>query len=316
MPHDSNFYRLYQLAYRDRSESLKALVLLVILLCGFSFASLLFLGVVRNFNWKLCLITSILWLVIFSLLPLFDLVVPKSHFYFGNLLFSFFSFLPLFLTQQVNLTLFYLIGILTVILYFAGWRLQAESQNLVGLNLARIISKGALAFTLALLIILGSLLYLSRELNLGQESLLHLTRGLPFKQPTTRTVDSLLQPLIEKQLNLLADSKTKGAASNLILEQTRQSLSQLIGIPLSGEETIGEVIVSYFKTHWSTFSLLIKTIFLLLLLSLVFSLVNIFNFFFSTLVIMVSWLLLKLLIATKYCHIKMVGIEKEELTLV
>jgi len=60
-------------------------------------------------------------------------------------------------------------------------------------------------------------------------------------------------------------------------------------------------------------TLQIKLIIYLLFFSFAWSLLILFNYVFSLLVIIVSWLLLNLFLVVKYLQIKRVGVEKEEI---
>ncbi len=316
MPQDSNFYRVYKLAYRDRSEFLKLLILAALIISGLSLASLFSLGVLKNFDLNLLIWAGILWLISFSLLPIFFLVVPKNQFYFFSLLFCFIPFIPIFLDKAWNTDIFFVIGAILLTNLFAGWRMKAEANILIKLNFFRIISKGIIFLSLALIIILGALIYFERN-NLDSaridiNGLINASFGsFGGSFQFGGTIDDILKTYISTQTNKLGIIGEP--AKKLLLEQTRSSLSQMIGITIYGKETIPNLIVNYFKNHWQGMSLQIKLIIYLLLLSIAWSLLAMFNYVFSLLVIIVSWLLLKLFLVVKYLQIKRVGVEKEEI---
>jgi len=334
MPQDSNFYRVYKLAYKDRSEFLKTLILVALIISGLSLASLFSLGVLKNFNpstslridFNLLIWAGILWLISFSLLPIFFLAAPKMQFYFFNLIFSFIPFIPIFLDKAWDTNIFFVIGAILLTTLFAGWRMKTEANSLIELNFSRIISKGIIFLSLAFFIILGSLIYFERNnLDLSKykdylfsrfaqnnvNSLISPSFGFLGNINFGGTIDDILKTYISTQTSKLGIIGEP--AKKLLLEQTRNSLSQMIGLPISGRETIANLIVNYFKSHWQAMSLPIKLIFYLLLLSLAWSLLALFNYVFSLLVIILSWLLLKLFLAVKYLQIKRVGVEKEEI---
>jgi hypothetical protein len=337
MPQDSNFYRVYKLAYRDRSEFLKSLILVALIISGLSLASLFSLGVLKNFNpstslridgeqsrtinLNLLIWAGILWFISFSLLPIFFLAVPKHQFYFFSLLFCFIPFIPIFLDKAWDTNIFLVIGVILLINLLAGWRMKTEANSLIKLNFPRIISKGMIFLSLAFIIILGTLIYFERDnLDLSRiniNNLVNLFGGaLNAPRPTLNvggTIDDILKVYIATQTNKLGIIGEP--AKELLLEQTRSSLSQMIGLPITGKETISNLIVSYFKNHWQGMPLQIKLIIYLLLLSIAWSLLAMFNYVFSVLVIILSWLLLKLFLAVKYLQIKRQGVEKEEIAL-
>jgi len=315
MPQNSNFYRVYKLAYRDRSEFLKSLILVAFIISGLSLASLFSLGVLKNFNLNLLIWAGILWLISFSLLPIFFLAAPKMQFYFFSLIFSFIPFIPIFLDKAWDTNIFFVIGAILLTNLFAGWRIKTEANSLIELNFSRIISKGIIFLSLTLIIILGTLIYFERNsLDLSRiniNSLISSSFGSFGNFQFGGTIDDILKTYIATQTSKLGIIGEP--AKKLLLEQTRNSLSQMIGIPISGKETISNLIVNYFKNHWQGMALPIKLISYLLLLSLAWSLLALFNYVFSVLVIILSWLLLKLFLVVKYLQIKRVGVEKEEI---
>jgi len=315
MPQDSNFYRVYKLAYRDKSEFLKSLILVALIISGLSLASLFSLGVLKNFNLNLLILAGVLWLISFSLLPFFFLTAPKNQFYFFSLLFCFIPFIPIFLDKAWDTNIFFVIGAILLTNLFAGWRMKAEANSLIKLNFSRIISKGIIFISLAFFIILGSLIYFERNnLDLSKYNLNGLIGsffGLFGNINFGGTIDDILKTYISTQTSKLGIIGEP--AKELLLEQTRSSLSQTIGITISGEETISNLIVNYFKNHWQGMSLQIKLIIYLLLLSTAWSLLALFNYVFSVMVIILSWSLLKLFLAIKYFQIKKTGVEKEEI---
>jgi hypothetical protein len=309
---ESNFYRVYKLAYQDRSESLRALILLAIIISLLSLASLMFVGVIRLFSLYYLISAGALWLVVFALLPIFFLVVPRNHFYLGILLFSVIPFVPIFLEQKNNNYLFAVMGSLFVLLILSGWRMKSESNNLIELNLPRIIGKGSLLLSLSILLIIGTLLYFDRP----KVDITKFNWNIPSINGVSVNgkIDDILKSLIEKQTSNLG--VVGNAASSLLLKQTKESLSQMTGLEISGQETIFSLIVNYFKSRWQSFSLVVKLIIYVTIASLVFSLVTLFNSIFSIILTLMSWLLLKFLVLIKYLKIKRVGVEKEEVGLV
>jgi len=313
MPQDSNFYRVYKLAYRDRSEFLKSLILVALIISGLSLASLFSLGVLKNFNpstllrighsaelsrshgeqsrtinpstslrighsaelsrshgeqsrtinFNLLIWAGVLWLISFSLLPIFFLVAPKNQFYFFSLLFCFIPFIPIFLDKAWDTNIFFVIGAILLTNLFAGWRMKAEANILIKLNFPRIISKGIIFLSLALIIILGASIYFERNsldsaridinglINASFSGSFQLGGALDAPRPTLNvggTIDDILNTYIATQTSELGIIGEP--AKKLLLEQTRSSLSQMIGITISGKETIPNLIVNYFKDHW------------------------------------------------------------------
>ncbi|MGC8651062.1 MAG: hypothetical protein ACP5RX_00290 [Minisyncoccia bacterium] len=317
MPQDSNFYRVYKLAYRDRSESLKSLILVAIIVSCLSLASLLTLGAIKNFSLTILIGASALWLVSFALLPIFFLVAPKSHFYFFTILFSVVPFLPIILDQTRNQNLIFVILAIIISFFWAGWKMKIEANSLIDLNLSRIISKGVLFLSLVFFIVIGSLVYFEKNnLDLGQyklDNLISPNGGIIRGINLGGTVDDVLLAYLKtesSQLGILNYS-----AQQLLLKQTREGLSQMLGLTITGKETITNLLFDYFKLHWSTMSFPLKIIVYFVFLTTAWSILVAFNYLFGSLIIILSWLLFKFLILVKYLQIKKVGIEKDEIAL-
>ena len=309
MAQDSNFYRVYKLAYRDRSESLKSLILIAIIVSLLSLASLFFVGIIRIFSWNY-LISAIVFLVIsFALLPIFFLVAPKSQLYLSIGLFSIIPFIPILLQHTANNYLFIVIAGLFIAFLLSSWRMKSEANSLIDLNFPRIISKGIIFLSIATLLIIGTLAYFNKT-DIDFSKFNFSTINVAGISSAT-TIDEIIKSYLEKQASTLG-SLSK-SASNLLLKQTKENLSQMFGIPISGSETISALIINYFKVHWLSFSLGIKILMAVLILSLIFSLIGLFNTVFSIIINIASWLIFKLLILIKYLKIKKIGVEKDEI---
>ena len=323
MNQESNFYRVYQLAYSDRTQSLKSLILVAILLSLFSIASLLFLGGLNTANYQLLIVSGILWFLGFSLLPLFYLVAPKSQIFLSPFIFGAAFFAPLLALQNYNLILLYIYLSVLVLLFISVFRLKGEADTLINLNLARLISKVSFLFTLIIFIIIGTLIYydytnisfINSSTHIETIANNYLSKFSPDNNiKLDDSIDNLLARYINQQIP--TSSLANKSMNQLLLIQTRTTLSQMLNVPLTGKETLWEVIKKYFTSHWENFSLLVKIGVGFLIVSSIFSLISlcssVFNFIFTIL----SYTLLKILVAIKYIKIKMVGVEKEELSLV
>ena len=309
MAQDSNFYRVYKLAYRDRSESLKSLILIAIIVSLLSLASLFFVGIIRIFSWNY-LITAIVFLVIsFALLPIFFLVAPKSQLYLSIGLFSIIPFIPILLQAAANNYLFIVIAGLFVAFLLSSWRMKSEANSLIDLNFPRIISKGIIFLSIATLLIIGTLAYFNKT-DIDFSKFNFSTINVAGISSAT-TIDGIIKSYLEKQTRNLGS--LSNSASNLLLKQTKDNLSQMFGIPISGNETISTLIINYFKAHWLSFSFGVKILMAALILSLIFSLISLFNTAFSIIINITSWFIFKLLILIKYLKIKKIGVEKEEI---
>lgn len=319
MPQESNFYRLYKLAYKDRTQALKSLILGSIIVCALSFSSLLTLGAINSLNLKVLLGAAITWLIAFALLPIFFLAATKTHFYLFEILFGAALFIPLFLSQGWNFTFLYLACGAMIGFLMAGWRMKGEAEQLIDLNFSRIISQGIIYLSLIIVFVFGLFIYFERDnLKVAQEQMKNLSplvAEITTKLNWNISVDELLSRYLQMQLETNQFSSLSAASKQLLLRQTRAMLSQSLGIPLSGKESVITVLIDYVKTYFTKLSPSLKIVFYLVLASTVWSFITFFNYFFFSLIVILSWLLLKFLVLIKFIEIKRIGVEKEEIVL-
>ncbi|MGB9763159.1 MAG: hypothetical protein ACPLW7_04010 [Minisyncoccia bacterium] len=322
MNQESNFYRVYRLAYSDRTQSLKSLILLAVLLSLFSIASLLFLVGLNTNDYKALIISGLFWILGFSLLTIFYLVAPKSQLFLGLLLFGAAFFVPLVPLKNYDQFLLYLYLGIVVLLMISYFRFKGEADSLINLNLSRIIGKISLLFTLILFITLVSLIFydrynisfLNNPIEIEKTISNYLTKTNPgFEINFSNNLDNLLSKYINQQSHSLNINKS---VNQILLNQTRQTLSQMLNIPLTGKETILEIIQKYFILNWNNFNINLKIVIGFLVFSVVLSLIGFINYFLNIIFTILGFSLLKFLLAIKFVKIKMVGIEKEELSLV
>lgn len=322
MVQDSNFYRIYQLAYSDRTHSLKALILFAIIFSLFSISSLLFLGGINTSNLKLVFVSFILWLLTFSVFNLFILVAPKVQLFFGSLVFSISLFTPLLLLGIFDFYLLYIYLAIVFLLMISILRFKGEADSLINLNLPRLISKVSFIFTLILFIIIGTLIYYNhRDINFLVNGFFSNIIDKYFNAlggtfNFNDTIDGIVTKYLNQQINIFGSNTNNKTLNQLLLSQTRETLSNMFNIPLTGKETIVEAIKKYFILHWANFTWNIKIIFIIILLSIIFSVLALVNYVINIIFVILTWLLLKLLVTIKYINIKMVGVEKEELSLI
>lgn len=318
MPQESNFYRIYKLAYKDRNDFIKLIILGLLIVSGLSLASLFSLGVLKYFSLNFLIESIVLWLITLSLLSLFFLLSSNKYIYLFSLVFGLAPFLPIFLNRNWDNNILFVSGAIIILSVFASWRIKGEANNLIELNFGRIISKGSIFLSLIVFVTLISLVYFEwSSLNNFGDNLLSIWNKIEIPGLSKisfnnkNTIDDILNVYLGLQaqkLNLRDES-----VKRILLEQTKNNLSQIIGIPISGKETVINLVINYFKDNWQKMSLQMKLIFYLLGLSILWSIFSIFNYIFSNLIIVFSWLLLKLLLMIKFLQIKRVGVEKEEI---
>lgn len=295
---------------------MKFLILAVLAGSCLSLASLFFLGLLKNHSLNLLIWSGVLWLSAFALLPILFLVASQKQFYFFNLLLCFIPFLPIFSSGNWEKNLFFASGAILAANLIAGWRMQAEANNSIKLNVLRIIAKGMLFLTLSSVIALGSLAYFgARSLNTPELNLMSSADfainsfGKSFQ--LGGSIDDVLGIYIAGQINKLGFDGD--SAKNLLLEQTKTNLAKMLGIEISGQETISALVVAYFQKHWQGMTPPLKLSGLVLLFFVAQGILALFNYIFSFLVIPMSWFFLKVFLLIKYLQIKKTGIEKEEI---
>jgi hypothetical protein len=158
------------------------------------------------------------------------------------------------------------------------------------------------------------------------------------------SVDDLLSGIINSQLDSspnipsvtttkpLAGSKTKTTLplsldistltaqeitrqKNIILVSTREKLAQMLGIPITGKETLFGLIKTYITAKFSTWGPVLTSV---LVAVIVLSLWQLLNLFVSVLYFFVnatSYLLLKILVGIKFLQFKTVNIPHKTLAL-
>lgn len=102
---------------------------------------------------------------------------------------------------------------------------------------------------------------------------------------------------------------------NIILVSTREKLAQMLGISITGKETLFGLIKTYITTKFSTWGPVITSLLVLVLCFTLWQIVNLVVsviYFFTSIV---SYVLLKIFLSTKFFQFKTVNIPHKILTL-
>jgi|GEM_PF-1071746 len=337
MVQESNFYRLYKLANKDRIQSFRASLLSVIIIGCFALGSLFTVGLVKSFSFGTLNASAICWVLGFSFLIIFALTSSGKDFFLWTIAFSISSFLPLllnhqlFATPQISKIALIEITILFVLFSFARLRIRGEYNALVNLHWWRIVYRGTFFLTLALVLIVGSLAFFQlrgadfwkvsarASTKLWDYLASSTTKSLPqgiIPPSFSGTVDDILKAYLKKQSSSLGiEGEISSEATKPLLQAMKDNLSRMLSYPVKGNETIPHLLTNWFQSRWSTFPLTFKISIGFLIFLLALTLLNLVNFIFSFLLIIVSGLLLQLLTALKYVKISHKGVEKEILEL-
>lgn len=320
MNKNPNFLNSYKLAYQDRTIFLKKFVLGILIVACFALGSLFFIGLLQDFTNANLIGTCIFWIFGLCLLPIFFLLLPLKDFLLWNLVISFSTFIPLFLSHQWNKNLWLIWGIIFVLLLLSRIRTRAEYNTLIDLYWIRIVGKSSFYILLSLVISLSTLTYFQTNTVLieqGGVNILdfifsHTGTMKPFSSlQLSGTVDDILGKYIEQQTPNLGGFSSM--ANQSLLQQTKSKLSEFLKYPVTGNEKLSTLIIESVKSRWQTFSLYFKIGFGILIFLIILSILKFLNIIFSIIFIAISWIFLQILLFFKYLKIKRVGVEKQEI---
>lgn len=155
------------------------------------------------------------------------------------------------------------------------------------------------------------------------------------------SVDDLLSGIINSQLdsssNIPGNTTTKPSAGtktkttlplnqdfiaqeiarqkNILLVSTREKLAQMLGIPITGKETLFGLIKTYVTTKFSSWGPVLTSILVAVFILTLWQLLNLFVSILYFFVNIASYLLLKILVGIKFLQFKTVNIPHKTLAL-
>jgi len=132
------------------------------------------------------------------------------------------------------------------------------------------------------------------------------------KSPTTTKVKSVPTTL-PNYTTLIAQETAK--QKNLLLESTRNQLAKLLGIPVTGKETIFGVIKNFIEAKFKTWGPIVTSILVLVVALIIWQTINLLVFVIYVFVSILSYILLKIFLKTKFLQFKTVNIPHKILTL-
>ena len=325
MQQESNLYKAYKLANRDRTVFLKNSILAIAIIICFGLGSIFFLNLINSFSTSNLVMAIFFWLIGLSLMPIFFLVVEIKSFLFWNLTFSFVSFLPFLFKAQWDYYLFVISGFLFLFFFISRAIIRGEKNILLDLKWIRIISKGSLALLIGFFILIASLAYFQGKPGQIEESSEQILDSLlsrsekvqtAFGVQLTGTIDEILGNYLQKQIPGLDDSsEVNSSAKESFVAQSRSSFSNFFGISLNGKEKLSSLLIEWVKTRWQSVSPALKITLAFFIILIILSFLKFINIVFSVVLVSISWLLLQLLISFKYLKIKRIGVEKQEITI-
>jgi hypothetical protein len=323
MEQESNLYKAYKLAHRDRTVFIKNSILAIAIIICFGLGSIFFLSFLNSFANSNLVMAILFWLVGLSLLPIFFLIVPLESFLIWNVAFSAVPFLPFLFRAKWNYYLFIISGFLFLFLFISRSIIQGENNILLDLKWMRVVSKGSLVLLLAFVVIIASLAYFQGKPGQIEQSsekvldyLLAQSEGVQaaFGLQLTGTIDEILENYIEKQISELDDSlQASFIDKEEFLIQSRADFSEFFGISLTGEEKLSSLLIEWVKVRWQVISPALKFALAFFLLLIILSFLRFVNIVFSIVLAGVSWVLIQILISLKYLKIKRIGVEKQEI---
>ena len=320
MAKNPNFLNSYKLAYQDRTIFFKNSILGILIVACFALGSLFFVGLLQNFTNGNLIGFSIFWIIGLCLLPMFFLVLPIKDFLFWNLIISASAFIPLLLSHQWDKILWLIWGVIFVLFLLSRIRIKIEYNSLLNLQWLRIVAKGSFFILLSSVISLftlasfyGNMAFIEQGGIKALDSIFSRAGAIqPYSNlQLSGTVDDILEKYIEQQT---PDSEVFGSINNQsILQQTKSKLSESLKYPITGKEKLSSLIVEVLKSHWQTFSSLLKIGASVLAFLFLISFFRFFNIIFSIILVAISWIFLQIFLSIKYLKIKRVGVEKQEI---
>jgi hypothetical protein len=154
--------------------------------------------------------------------------------------------------------------------------------------------------------------FLSGIINSQVDSSLNVS-GITTTKPPSGTKTKVTLPS-SQDLSTLVDQEA-AKQKNLILTATREKLSQLLDIPITGKETIFGLVKSYITNKSSTWGSVPRAILVIFLILALWQLLNLFVAIFSFFANALSYLLLKILLGLKFLQFKTVNIPHKTLAL-
>jgi hypothetical protein len=325
MEQESNLYKAYKLAHRDRTVFIKNSILAIAIIICFGLGSIFFLNFLNNLVSSNLVMAILFWLIGLSLLPIVFLIIDLKSFLIWNVAFSFVSFLPFLFKAQWNYYFFVISGFLFLFLFVSRSIIQGESNVLLDLKWIRVVSKGSLVLLLAFVVIVASLAYfqgkpgqIEQSSEQVLDSLLVRSEGVQaaFGLQLTGTIDEILEDYIEKQISELDDPVQRSLVDKeSFLIQSRSDFSEFFGVSLTGEEKLSSLLIEWIKVRWQVISPALKVALAFFIIFAILSLLKIVNIVFSIALAGLSWILVQILISLKYLKIKRIGIEKQEITI-
>ncbi len=339
MSQESNLYKAYKLAHSDRVLLIKKFILAIVIIVCFGLGSIYILNCLNSFSSFNLTMAILLWSIGVFLLPIFFLVFDLPNFLLWNLGISLAPFLFFLFKGQWNVYFFVIIGLVYLLLLISRAYMKNESNNLLELNLRRIVFRGSFFLLLALVLVLVSLVYSQNKLDLLEESSEKLIETIILQiesaqnivnVESTGTIDSILKNYLEKEaINLgeldlstlgaeeinLEDIEIGNMDKETLLEEMKANLSDLLDIPLTGEEKLSSLIVSWVKNYWLNISLPMKFILVIIIFISLMSILKVVNLVFYPILVFFSWVFLQILLSIKYLTIKKIGVEKQELNI-
>jgi len=128
----------------------------------------------------------------------------------------------------------------------------------------------------------------------------------PSKTKTTLPLNQNLSAIANQEI---------ARQKNILLVSTREKFSQMLGIPITGKETIFGLIKNYITTKSSTWGPVITSILVAVIILSLWQLLNLFVSVLYFFVNIISYLLLKILVGIKFLQFKTVNIPHKTLSL-
>ena len=313
MTQESHLAQLYRLANQDKTEDIKSSILALVIIVFFAISSLLTMGLRTQWSNPILVGALSCWFLGFSLLIIFSFVSNNKNFYLWLIAITASGMLPLIIKYHYQKWILLAIIILYSLFALARWRIRGEFNSAIRLSWERLIRSSSMLLTISILV-LGSFLMFFPFDKASFQSVMSVVNHnkvnsiLSYNGISLNSkIDDIIQRYAQKQISSIHNS----VLANIAIKKTKDNLSQYLHVPITGQETIWQVAVKWFKYHWGSLpqygKIAIGIIVFLMGWSIIVGINSVFYFVFLLLSGVLFWLLIKL----KFIVINHQTIEKE-----
>jgi len=346
--HNSDLYRLYKIANRDKWLEMKnyliGIIAILIALMGSWFFKVASSGQATMGGWFFSLG---LILLLIAFLPIVFLISNNKAFYIWCLILPFFLILPYIF--QLNIFLMVSSGLLVVMFIIGGFSMKKEAENCIKFQWSRVAAKGYNWIIFSMILFVAASMYSTSPLVKNIQPLDIFNKSIEYSQKVDlskigikqeikldMTVDELLNKTINQEsqaipeidINALMDklpANLKGKivlpdnlkidAAKQLIDAARADLSSRLGLDLTGQEKISDAIWKYFSQAFNKMHPMVKYLFYILIATLVYMTLGSIIWFIRILCLFVGWIILNFFLVIHYLKMDNKNVDQDVLVL-